>query len=120
MIDFVSGHIPDPRDTSFTEDLEKVQQPEVLLRKRIAELEREASVAHGAVDFWQTAENEKSRRVSELEAQLDQALNMLVVEGLDAQFIDGVGWTFGRTGALTIPAGAKDRLLKMLSEGGGG
>jgi hypothetical protein len=40
MIDFSSGHIPDPRDTSFTEGLAKVQRAEALTR--IKDLEAEA------------------------------------------------------------------------------
>ena len=45
MTDFKTGHIPDPRDTSFTEDVKKVTEqtiwPEDEMRQRIAELEAE-------------------------------------------------------------------------------
>jgi len=59
---------------------------------------------------------QQQTKLEQAEAELEQALNMLVIEGLDAMFIEGIGWTLGRTGALTIPAGAKDRLREMLKE----
>ena len=36
---------------------------------RIAELDGEVSVAHGAVDFWMTAHSEQVARIAELEAE---------------------------------------------------